>query len=78
MLKFERLERLLRLRSQLRAAALAKPRTRFLHLPPKGVRSDPARSVQESAFLMQVRLHLEAQIQTSKQLTESGKDFGHR
>jgi len=61
MLKWALLEENLRLRQQIRAAQRSKPRSRLLHLPPARS-NDQDKSVRETAYLMQLRLHLEAQI----------------
>jgi hypothetical protein len=60
MLKLEDLERHLWLSHQLRNARRMKPRTAALHLTAKRTKSDPERTVRETAQLMQLRLHLEA------------------
>jgi len=51
----------LRLRYQLRIAARSHFKTGHLHLSATGLPSDPSRVIQETAHLMQLRLHLEAQ-----------------
>jgi hypothetical protein len=61
MLKLSLLEWHLQLRHQLRVARRLKPKVRLLHLHPLGRSFEPARTIQESAALMQWRLHLEAQ-----------------
>lgn len=64
MLKLAVIERSLYLKHQLRLAKRSKPKANLLHLRLPGKPSDPGKAIQEKAFLMQLRLHLEAQLET--------------
>jgi hypothetical protein len=64
MLKLAEMERCLRLRHQLRLAFQSQPKAAILHLSHAGGATDPAKAIREKAFLMQLRLHLEAQTET--------------
>lgn len=65
MLKRALLEQHLRLKHQLRVARSSRPKSRLLHLPPDNISNHPAKTIREKAFLMQLRLHLEGQIERS-------------
>jgi hypothetical protein len=62
MLKWAELERLIRLTRQIRQEWMAKHSIPLLHMPPRaaGLR----KTIHEKAALMQMRLHLEAELET--------------
>jgi hypothetical protein len=58
----EQFERSLSLKQQIRRLRRSKPPIKQLHLSPSGKPTDPQSTIWEKAFLMQLRLHLEAQV----------------
>lgn len=62
----EQMERSLRLKQELRQLRQSRLPVRSLHLSPSGGATDPHSVIREKAFLMQLRLHLEAQIEAGK------------
>jgi hypothetical protein len=61
----EQVERFFRLKHQLEQLRRRRPKVRELHLPPSGRLTEPQAAVMEKAFLMQLRLHLEAELESS-------------
>ena len=55
-------QRLLRLREQIHQLAASRPKICALHLSASGNPTDPDTASREKAILMQLRLHLEAQL----------------
>lgn len=62
----EQVERFFRLKHQIEQLRRRKPRIKELHLSPSGELTQPHATVMEKAFLMQLRLHLEAQMDSSQ------------
>jgi hypothetical protein len=60
----EQLERFFRLKNQLEQLRRRHAKIRELHLPPSGKLTEPQAAVMEKAYLMQLRLHLEAQAES--------------
>ncbi len=60
----EQLERFFRLKHQIELLRRHRPKVKELHLLPPGKPSDPRAAILEKAFLMQLRLHLEAQLES--------------
>jgi hypothetical protein len=61
----EHIERFLRLKEQIRQLAGSRQKLRALHLSASGTPTDPDVATREKAFLIQVRLDLEAQVDGS-------------
>lgn len=60
-LKAALLERLLRLRTEIRQLKRRRPKTALLHFQAPSRRNNPARAMRERARLLQLRLQLDAQ-----------------
>jgi hypothetical protein len=60
----EQVERFFRLKHQLEELRRRRPKIKELHLPPCGIVTRPRAAVMEKAYLMQLRLHLEAQMKS--------------
>jgi hypothetical protein len=58
-------ERFFRLKHQIEQLRHRRPKIKELHLSPSGKLTQPHVAVMEKAFLMQLRLHLEAQMETA-------------
>jgi hypothetical protein len=61
----EQVERFFRLKHQLEQLRRRRPKVKELHLSPSGAPTHPYAALMEKAFLMQLRLHLEAEIETA-------------
>jgi hypothetical protein len=61
LLKFEILDRSIRLRHELRVTKFSRPQADLLHLSHAGGSSDVYKTIREEAVLMQQRLQLEMQ-----------------
>jgi hypothetical protein len=62
----EHVERFLRLKAQIEQLRRRRPKVKELHLSPSGRVSQPRAAVMEKAYLMQLRLHLEAQLESGR------------
>jgi len=60
----EQVERFFRLKHQIAQLRQQSPKVRELHLSPSGKLTDPRATLREKAFLMQLRLYLEAQMES--------------
>jgi hypothetical protein len=58
----EQVERFFRLKHQIEQLRQRRPKVKDLHLLLPGKPTDPHAATKEKAFLMQLRLHLEAQL----------------
>lgn len=60
----DQVERFFRLKHQIELLRLRRPRVKHLHLLPSGKPTPARTAVMDKAFLMQLRLHLEAQMES--------------
>lgn len=72
MLKLAHMERFLRLQNQIRELRRSRPKAGLLHLSCSGC-SCPQKSMRETAYLMQLRLHLETELETGPQCRTLGR-----
>ena len=59
----DQVERFFQLKHQIERLRRQRPRVKELHLSPLGKPTPPRTSLMDKAFLMQLRLHLEAQME---------------